>query len=280
MDWRKHMNSAISYIEENLDGDISYERIAQLAHSSRHHFQRMFSYIIGMPLSEYIRRRRLTKAAFDLQNGDKVIDVAMKYGYDSPTAFTRAFHAIHGLSPSAAQAPGTSLKAFPSISLQLTIKGVHQIDYRIVEKKAFRAIGIRQKINVSEGDFFIVNFSQAEQKLVDSIKSDISDDLLGLYIEEDDCESGFYYFCKESNEPVPSDMFVLEIPNYTWAVFTGVREAAASEDLFHRIYTEWLPTANYNLTSNLEIEVYSKAESDEQKYEIWLPVTKKKIQKG
>ena len=89
--WLKHMNDALEYMENNLDGEISIEQAARLACCSQYQFQRMFSFIIGVPLSEYLRRRRLTKAALDLQNGDKVIDVALRYGYDSPTALTGRF---------------------------------------------------------------------------------------------------------------------------------------------------------------------------------------------
>ena len=97
MDWLRRLNEAITYIEDNLDGTIDYAQAAQKACCSAYHFQRMFSYMAEVPLSEYIRNRRLSRAAVDLQNGgDKVINVAVKYGYDSPTAFTRAFQAFHG----------------------------------------------------------------------------------------------------------------------------------------------------------------------------------------
>ncbi|KIE45868.1 helix-turn-helix domain protein [Clostridium argentinense CDC 2741] len=95
MEWLEKLNEALGYIEANLEGEIEYEKAAKIACCTAYHFQRMFSYIAGTPLSEYIRNRRLTKAAFDLQSGDKVIDVALRYGYESPTAFNRAFQKIH-----------------------------------------------------------------------------------------------------------------------------------------------------------------------------------------
>lgn len=104
MDWLKQMNDALAYLEENLDGEIDLSVAAQKACCSVYHFQRIFSYMAEVPLSEYIRKRRLSCAAFDLQNtGDKVIDIALKYGYDSPTAFTRAFQSLHGIAPNAAR---------------------------------------------------------------------------------------------------------------------------------------------------------------------------------
>ena len=99
MDWITRLNQALAYIEEHLDGKIELEQAAKLAYCSTYHFQRMFTYLAGIPLSEYIRRRRMTRAALDLQNGAKVLDVALKYGYESPTAFNRAFRGIHGVSP-------------------------------------------------------------------------------------------------------------------------------------------------------------------------------------
>ncbi|EPZ58959.1 bacterial regulatory helix-turn-helix s, AraC family protein [[Clostridium] sordellii ATCC 9714] len=143
MEWLEKLNEALQYIEGNLDGEIKYEKAANIACCTTYHFQRMFSYIAGTPLSEYIRNRRLTKAALDLQNGEKVIDVAIRYGYESPTAFNRAFQKIHNVSPSVAQKEGTFLKAYPPISFKITIKGVEEMEYRIVKKEEMRIVGAK-----------------------------------------------------------------------------------------------------------------------------------------
>ncbi|PKL12744.1 MAG: AraC family transcriptional regulator, partial [Spirochaetae bacterium HGW-Spirochaetae-8] len=104
MEWIARLNEAVSYMENNLDKEISYERAARIACCSTFHFIRMFTFIAGIPLSEYVRRRRLTLAAFDIQRGDgKIVDIALRYGYESPTAFNRAFHVVHGMSPSEAR---------------------------------------------------------------------------------------------------------------------------------------------------------------------------------
>ncbi len=101
MEWIEGLNKSMNYIEEHLTEEIDYEQAAKLACCSTYHFQRMFAYMANLPLSEYIRRRRMSLAAVDLQNGDnKIIDVALKYGYNSPTAFNRAFQNIHGIAPS------------------------------------------------------------------------------------------------------------------------------------------------------------------------------------
>lgn len=143
MEWLERLNESLKYIEENLDGEIEYEKAAKIACCTVYHFQRMFSYIAGIPLSEYIRNRRLTRAALDLQNGDKVINVALRYGYESPTAFNRAFQKIHYVSPSVAQKEGTFLKAYPPISFKITIKGVGEMKYSIVKKEEIRIVGVK-----------------------------------------------------------------------------------------------------------------------------------------
>ena len=132
MKWLDKLNQSIEYIENNLEGNIDYEKAAKLACCSTYHFQRMFSYIAGVTLSEYIRNRKMTKAAVDLQNGKKVIDVSLKYGYDSPTAFNRAFKKVHHVSPSAARKEGAFLKSYSPISFKLTIKGVEEMEKRVL----------------------------------------------------------------------------------------------------------------------------------------------------
>lgn len=117
MEWLKRINNAIDYIEHNLDSDISYDEAAQIACCSTYYFQRMFSYITGISLAEYIKRRRMTQAAFELQRTNKrVLEIALKYGYTSPTSFNRAFQNVHGISPVAAKDIGNTLNAYPGFN--------------------------------------------------------------------------------------------------------------------------------------------------------------------
>jgi AraC family transcriptional regulator len=147
MDLLKKMNEALVYIEENLTGDIDYKEAARLSFCSEFHFKRMFSFLAGVSLSEYIRRRRLTLAAFELNNSSlRIIDIALKYGYSSPDSFTRAFQNMHGVTPTEARNNGPSLKAYPQMTFQLTIKGGSKMNYRIVEKEAFRIVGIKKRV--------------------------------------------------------------------------------------------------------------------------------------
>lgn len=143
MEWIERLNQAINYMEEHLTDKVDYEELGRIAGCSSYHFQRMFSYMAGMPLSEYIRKRKMSLAAVDLQGGEvKIIDVAEKYGYSSPTAFNRAFQSIHGIAPSVIKAEGVSVKSFPPIAFKLTVKGVEEMKYRIETKDAFRIVGV------------------------------------------------------------------------------------------------------------------------------------------
>ena len=130
MDWIERLNKAINYLEEHIREDIDLEQTAKIACCSTYHFQRMFTYMAGIPLSEYIRRRRMSLAAADLQRSDaKIVDIALKYGYTSPTAFNRAFQSVHKITPSAAKKAGTSIKSYPPISFKIMIKGVEEMNY-------------------------------------------------------------------------------------------------------------------------------------------------------
>ena len=142
MDWITGLNKTMDYIEAHLSGEIDYEQLARLACCSSYHYQRMFAYMAGVSLGEYIRRRRMSVAAADLQGGEKVLEVALKYGYQSPTAFNRAFQSVHGLPPSALRETGASVKAFPPLHFTITIKGVEQMEYRIEKREPFRVVGV------------------------------------------------------------------------------------------------------------------------------------------
>ena len=157
MDWIERLNDAVKYIEENLSSDIDYSLAAQRACCSLYHFQRMFSYISGIPLSEYVRRRKMSLAAADIIGGEKIIDVAVKYGYSSPTAFNRAFKSVHGVAPSDARSCGTVLKSYPPLVFKITVKGVYEMNYRIEKKDAFRVVGVSSPMETDmEKNFSVI----------------------------------------------------------------------------------------------------------------------------
>ncbi len=298
MEWLDRMNDALAYMEDNLQGEISYEEAARSACLSVYHFQRMFSFIAGVPLSEYLRRRRMTMAALDLQQGGKVLDVALRYGYESPTAFNRAFQSVHGVPPSAAQRPDTVLKAFPRIGFQVSIKGEVEMEYRIVKKDAFRVVGVRDPIKieplpekadigkdfdpaaVEESFKRIPIFWQesAENGKIAEICGMIGKEPMGL-LGVSDCSntggSNYYYIAASTDKPVPAGMYECLIPACTWAVFPGEGLPSSIADLQKRIYAEWLPSSGYEWDNAPDIEVYLDDNPTHMKYEVWLPVVKK-----
>lgn len=149
MDSLSSMNNAMAYIEENLTKDLDYSKISKIACCSEYHFKRMFSFLSGISLSEYIRKRKLTLAALDLKNSDlRIIDIAVKYGYNSADSFSHAFHSIHGILPSKARSENALLKAYPRMTFQLSIKGGNEMNYRIAKKESFNLVGFKKRVPI------------------------------------------------------------------------------------------------------------------------------------
>jgi len=282
MEWIAQLNNAINYIEEHLDDEIELERAAQIACCSVFHFQRMFSYIAEVPLSEYIRRRKMTRAAFDLKNSDeRIIDIAHKYGYDSPTAFTRAFKSVHGVTPSEAKSSSTYLKAFPPISFKITIKGDTEMNFRIEKKEAFRIVGVKEHylLNIEENFAQIPMFWQktAESGVIPKICSLMDKEPYGV-LGVSTCMNGkdFDYYIAVSTDKEPlSEMSEYIVPQCTWAIFPCC--AGEMQALQRRIVTEWLPASGYEYADAPDVEVYFENGENpaENKCEVWLPIVKK-----
>ncbi|MFA0814464.1 MAG: effector binding domain-containing protein [Anaerofustis sp.] len=285
MEWLKGLNEAMNYIETHLDDEIDLQKAAQLACCSAFHFQRMFSYLADVPLGEYIRRRKMTKAAFDLKNSnDKVIDVALRYGYDSPTAFNRAFQSIHGIAPSAAREERTVLKAYPPISFRISVKGEAEMNYRIQQKDAFQIIGVKERYPINSEQ----NFAEIPTFWQKTTQSGIIPQLCGLLNREpygvlgvcanmDDKEFD-YYIAVASNSPTPQGLSECTIPASTWAIFECVGAMpTAIQELQKRIVSEWLPNSDYEYANAPDIEVYFEGDQFAEDYrcEVWLPVIQK-----
>jgi len=278
------MRNAIAYIEENLDGEIEYAKIAQIALCSQYHFQRMFAFLVGVPLSEYIRRRRLTLAAYDLQNGDsRIIDIAVKYGYGSSDAFSRAFQAIHNITPSKAKEKGVSLKAYPRVSFALSLRGVIEMNYRIEDKSAFTIVGVKERfsfvddLGASVGSMW-GNLSKETLQNISELTDTEPFGLVGAYSEMYDDNTTDYYIGTITTKQCPKNLISLEVTAQTWAVFeiTGSLPSAM-KDIWGRIFSEWFPTMGYEHAKAPEIEWYSNGDMSSDTYysEIWIPVMKK-----
>ena len=282
MEWIKRLNYALNYIEEHLKENIDYEEVAKIACCSTYHFQRMFSYMADVPLSEYIRRRRMTMAAVDLQDGEeRIIDVALKYGYDSPTAFNRAFQSVHGIAPSQAKKGGVSLKSFSPISFKITIKGAAEMDYRIEKKDAIRIVGIAEPLESEiEKNFEKVPKIWAKAAMdgtVPRLVSLMDSEPMGILGVSacNDMEQWRYFIAVASSKLIDSTLEEYIIPQSTWAVFSGEGSGRSIQELEKRIVTEWLPTSGYEYTNAPDVEVYLNADPENAKYEVWIPVIKK-----
>ncbi|OOM76140.1 transposon Tn10 TetD protein [Clostridium puniceum] len=285
MEWIDKMNVALDYIEENLVGTIDNELIAQKACCSSYNFQRIFSFIADVSLSEYIRRRRLTQAGFDLQKtNSKVLDIALKYGYDSPSSFSRAFQNLNGLTPTEAKKKGSSLKSYPKISFKITIKGVEEMKYRIDEDvKEIRLAGVMRPITTLNGD----NFKLIPQMWDDIYKDGTCEKIMKLgknaHTEYFGVCCNFrtdefdYMIAVESAYELPEGFVELIVPSLTWVKFEcRGKLPEAQQSVWKRIYTEWFPTSGYEHADGPEIEWYSNENMDGDDYlsEIWIPIKK------
>ncbi len=290
MGWLANLNGALQYIEDNLAEEIDLKEAARLACCSEYHFSRMFSFLAGIPLSEYIRRRRLTLAAFELQAGDRrIMDLAVKYGYSSADAFSRAFQGLHGVPPSSVKAHGSSVKAYPRMTFQLTIQGGSAMNYRIVEKASFRIVGLMKRVPIQ--------FEGVNQEIASMWKSLTKDDIAQLLELSNAEPSGLiqasvnfsegrmeekgeldHFVGAATTKECPARWRQLEVPAGAWAVFEAVGPFPATlQNTWGRIYSEWFPSANYELAAGPEIlrNESQDVSSPDFRSEIWIPVVQK-----
>lgn len=281
MEWIDRLNEAMDYIEAHLTDKMDYDRLSQIACCSSYHFQRMFTYMAGLPLSEYIRRRKMSLAAVDLQSGEeKIIDVAAKYGYNSPTAFNRAFRSVHGIAPSAVKQEGVSVKSYPPLVFQITVKGAEVMNYRIETKEAFRIVGISAPLEKEiEKNFMVVPHMWQEaavngtiEKLAQMMDTDLTG-LLGVSACNDEEQWKYFIAAASTKECNTFEEYV--VPAAVWAVFPGAGTNQSIQELERRIVTEWLPTSGYEYGDAPDIERYLNADPQNAKYEVWIPVKKK-----
>lgn len=298
MDWVTGICNAIDYVEENLAGEIDYTEAAKRACSSSYHFQRVFSVLCGYTLGEYIRSRRLTLAGNDLINtGERVIDIAMKYGYENPDSFSRAFAAFHGVSPSLARENGAELKSFSRLHLKLILEGGNIMNYRIEEKEARvytgyarRFEGVPGNREKQEEDFFVN--TRANQYLLQGMAEDGSE-IYNIITDIDDTGYNFYIATllpEHIRERIEEDCVLgkedakrfemIEIPKTTYAVFETEKSKFPTMqhlELRKKIIGEWLPSSGYQLANGAEISLmhwYKKPHREERYIELWLPVEK------
>lgn len=287
MDCMRRINSAMDYIESHMTEDIDYHQVARRACCSVYHFQRMFSFVTGIPPSEYIRRRRLTMAAFDLCGSDaKIIDIAAKYGYKSPEAFSRAFKSLHGVMPTAARNASTALKAYPRLSFSMSLGGDMEISYRIIHKQAHEVCGLATEVLASS--------EQTNTLITHFWEENIKSGVLGQFHRDiglayDVCVNAAlfnyrpnmftYMICYEAPPSgTPAGYATLSIPPLTWAVFSTPEHLSKENTTLirlmrERIFLEWFPTSGYEPAIGPEFEIFK---TDREKFvvEIWIPISR------
>lgn len=283
MEWIERLNETITYMEEHLTEEIDYAKLGQIAGCSTYHFQRMFHYMAGVTLSEYIRRRRMSLAAADLQGGEeKIIDIALKYGYQSPTAFNRAFQSVHGMAPSAVREEGVTVKSYPPLTFKITIKGAEEMKYRIEKKEAFRILGVSCPMERE----IEKNFETVPKMWVEASMNGTVARLAGMMEGSpmgilgvsacNETEEWRYYIAVSSQAPAEDGLKEYMVPAYTWAVFSGEGICPqAIQELEQRIVTEWLPASGYEYDNGPDMEVYLNPDPQNSKFEVWIPVVKK-----
>ncbi|WP_058308224.1 AraC family transcriptional regulator [Gracilibacillus massiliensis] len=290
MEGLKEMNRAMNYIEENLTNNIDFKEVARIALCSEYHFKRMFSFLAGVTLSEYIRRRRLTLAAFELNNDKiKVIDIAIKYGYQSPDSFTRAFQMLHGITPTEARTKGAKLKSYPKMTFQLTIEGGHEMNYRIEEKEAFHIVGLMKRVPIvfeGENSEITEMWKSLNVEKVKQLKDLSNTTPKGLIQASTNFSEGRmeekgefdHYIGVATTKEAPHNWTSFKVAASTWAVFEVVGPFPETlQQAWGRIYSEWFPSINYQLTEGPEILWNENNDFDSHNFriEIWIPVEKK-----
>ena len=289
MNWIVGMQRAIDYIERHLTEDIDYAKVASAGFSSTYHFQRIFGVLCGYTLGEYIRFRRLSLAGEELASAKgKVIDVALKYGYDSPDSFSKAFQKFHGITPSEAREKGKMLKSFSRLSIKISLEGGSTMNYRVEEKNEFCVIERVETHSVENGEniksipeFWTRAYADGT---VDKLKELANDGtyVFGIcYANPDKNDKTFNYSiaakCDFDTE-APSGFRKNVISAKTWLVFTCVGAMPnAIQDAWKKIVSEFMPTSSYKPTYEMDIEAYTDGDTDSPDYisEIWIPVESK-----
>ncbi|MGI6129762.1 MAG: AraC family transcriptional regulator [bacterium] len=285
----KELNHVIDYIEDHLTDALTLEEISEYAGVSDYHFRKIFFYLSGFTLSEYIKNRKLSEANKDLLHGEKVTDVAFKYGYQSIDGFTRAFKKWSGFLPSDVTKKGVS-KSFPKLSFAITVKGGTSMEFRIEDKPAFNLVGVSKRVPMQfEG------INNEIVKLAESITDEQKEEMHSLQNIEPyevvnasyDADAGFlkeegdltHLIGVLTTENKVSDLLEkVPVEAHTWAVFPNEGPFPSTlQDTMARIYSEWLPSSDYEVV-NAPAFSFTKMNEQKKDYgysEVWIPVRKK-----
>ncbi len=291
MNWIQGIQRAIDYVEENITEEIDFEKAARQAYSSSFHFQRVFGILCGLGLGDYIRMRRLSLAGEELSKGNaKIIDIALKYGYDTPESFSRAFTRFHGITPSEAK-HGGNVKIFTPLSVKLTLTGGSKMDYRIEKRDAFQVVCKRKKVGKPLSAYATEDITAmwreygadgTLEKLIACIpQNPVMKGMLGICFSSELSAGQFPYGigAEYDGRKVDGDLEVITIPASTFAVFKSKGKMPdAFVETYHRIVTEFFPqSSQYEYGESVEFEVYPSQNTNDPNYEceIWIAVKEK-----
>ncbi|MFD3504132.1 GyrI-like domain-containing protein [Streptomyces sp. NPDC058676] len=285
----ERLNQIMEHIDRHLDQSIEVAELARIAATSEYHLRRMFSALAGMPLSEYIRRRRLTVAGAEvLARRESLLEIAVRYGYGSGEAFARAFRAMHGVGPGEARRTGTALVSQPRLTFRLTVEGSSSMRYRVVEKPAFTVVGLKARVPLVHvgPNQAIIDFvrgidpqtSERLEKLSDQEPQGIvavCDDLDPSRAEGTELD---YHHGVITSASAPEGTTVLPVPAGFWAVFTTSGPAPqAIQDLWRDVFTQWFPSNPYRSRPGPEIlRTRLSPDKTEADAELWLPVERER----
>ncbi|MFF8866148.1 GyrI-like domain-containing protein [Streptomyces sp. NPDC015139] len=281
----ERLNQAMEHIECRLDRRIEGADLARIALTSEYHLRRLFSALAGMPLSEYIRRRRLTVAGAEVLAGDRtLLEIGVRYGYTSGEAFARAFRAVHGVGPGEARRSGAPLQSQPRLSFRLTVEGSSSMRYRIVQKDEFRVVGRKARVPLVH---LGVNPAIAEfvrglgQETLQRIQSLSDQEPPGIVAVTDNLDPGRaegteldYYHGVVTRAAAPQDMDTLTVPAGSWAVFGNSGPfPEALQYLWRDVFTQWFPSNPYQSRPGPEIlRTRLSPDATGADAELWIPV--------
>jgi len=286
LSWIESIQKAINYIEAHLQETITMDQIAQEVNVSVFHFQRTFSILTDMSIADYIRRRRLTLAAQELINTDiKIIDLAYKYGYDSPEAFTKAFRKQHHVTPSDARKQQGPLQSYNRLVIQVSLKGAEPMKYNIVEKDKFQVVGVKRTYNCQKGEnlqgiplfWDEVNRQGMDEQLFALNNGQIKG-VLGVCVPDENYKENSlidYWIGTDHVGEVPENLQSIEVPASKWVVFEVHGPMPhAMQNAWKQIFSEWFPSNPYEPAGTAELEVYTDEDptSEDLYSEIWIPI--------
>ncbi|WP_315796042.1 AraC family transcriptional regulator [Paenibacillus sp. BIC5C1] len=280
MNWIESLQLAIAYMEEHLLENMTMEQIAAQAHISPFHFQRTFALLTDVTVAEYIRRRRLTLAANELIQSDyKIIDLALKYGYDTPESFSKAFRRQHGIAPSEARKNSTSVKSYNRLVIQLSLKGAEPMNHRIVEQASFTLVGIKQAFSYIDGEnlrgigkMWQDAYTSGTEDRLFELNNGVIQGLLGVCVDQNEIQEKQmeYWIATAYDGEVPEGLSSFTIPASKWSVFEVEGPMPDSmQRLWKQIISEWFPSNPYEHAGIPELEVYP---GPHQPPQIWIPI--------